>query len=137
MSKAYAGGCACGAIRYAIEDEPVFQNHCQCIDCRRRSGTGHSSYLTFPDRAKMTLTGAATTWRVAGDSGNDKVHAFCPTCGTPVYVIFTAAPDAIAVHAGSLDAPERFEPSVVTYGVRRLAWDPIDPRLTVFKKMPD
>ena len=50
MSKAYNGGCACGAIRYEISGEPVFMNHCQCLDCQRRSGTGHGSYLTFADR---------------------------------------------------------------------------------------
>lgn len=30
MSEVYAGGCACGAIRYEIAGEPIFQNHCQC-----------------------------------------------------------------------------------------------------------
>jgi hypothetical protein len=44
MAKTYTGGCACGAIRYEVSDEAVFQNHCQCIDCQSRSGTarGHS-----------------------------------------------------------------------------------------------
>src|SRR5688572_30210881 len=38
MSDVYAGGCACGAIRYEISGEPLFQNHCQCRDCQRKSG---------------------------------------------------------------------------------------------------
>jgi len=136
MSKPYTGGCACGAIRYETRHQPVFQNHCQCRTCQHRSGTGHSSYLTFPGRTDMTITGEAASWRVAGDSGNDKFHAFCPTCGAPVYLTFAAAPEMIAVHAGSLDEPERFDPKVVTYGVRGLAWDPLDPTLTTFETMP-
>ena len=40
--------CACGAIRFEIAGEPLFQNDCQCRDCQRKSGTGHGSYLTFP-----------------------------------------------------------------------------------------
>lgn len=48
MTKTYAGGCACGAIRYETSSEPIFENHCQCRDCQKRSGTGHGSYLTFP-----------------------------------------------------------------------------------------
>ena len=48
MNQAYTGGCACGAIRYEIAAEPIFENHCQCRDCQRKSGTGHGSYLTFP-----------------------------------------------------------------------------------------
>ncbi len=97
MTKTYTGGCACGAIRYETSSEPIFENHCQCRDCQKRSGTGHGSYLTFPQRADVTITGEANTWRVAGDSGNEKVHAFCPTCGTPVYLTFVAMPELIAV----------------------------------------
>ena len=75
-------------------------------------------------------------WRVAGDSGNAKHHAFCPTCGTPVYLTFAAMPDLIAVAAGSLDEPDRFTPQVLTYGERGLAWDAIDPSLQAFERMP-
>jgi len=136
MTKRYTGGCACGAIRYETSGEPVFENHCQCLDCQKRSGTGHGSYLSFPRRAELTMTGEATTWRATGDSGNEKTHAFCPTCGTPISVSFAAAPDAIAIHAASLDDPSRFNPQVVTYTIRGHAWDTIDPALTTFERMP-
>src|SRR4051812_34478602 len=92
MSSAYVGGCACGAVRYEIHDKPVFENHCQCRDCQRRSGTGHGSYLTFADRSRVRVTGEAKTWRVAGDSGNEKIHGFCGNCGTPVHLTFAAMP---------------------------------------------
>jgi hypothetical protein len=52
MSEAYAGGCACGAVRYEISGEPVAMAGCQCRDCQRKSGTGHGSYLTFPSRTR-------------------------------------------------------------------------------------
>ena len=52
MSKAYTGGCACGAIRYEISGEPLVMTDCQCRDCQRTSGTGHGSYLTFADAAE-------------------------------------------------------------------------------------
>ena len=126
MTRPYTGGCACGAIRYETSSEPIFENHCQCRDCQKRSGTGHGSYLTFPRRADVTITGEAKTWRVAGDSGNEKVHAFCPTCGTPVYLTFVAMPELIAVHATSLDDPGQFNPQVVTYSIRGHAWDTMD-----------
>ena len=136
MTQPYTGGCACGAIRYETDSDPVFENHCQCRDCQRRSGTGHGSYLTFPQRAAVRITGAASHWHVAGDSGNEKIHAFCPTCGSPVYLAFVAMPDLIAVHAASLDDPGRFKPRVVTYHARGHAWDTIEPSLPAFDKMP-
>ncbi len=136
MSKTYAGGCACGAIRYRTSSAPVVESHCQCRECQRGSGTGHSSYLVFPDRADVEIEGKAATWRVAADNGNEKAHAFCPTCGTPVYLTFSMTPDVIAIHATSLDDPGQFHPTFVTYTVRGHAWDSLDPSLELFQKMP-
>jgi hypothetical protein len=136
MSESYTGGCACGAIRYETASEPVVETHCQCRDCQRRSGTGHASYLVFAQRADVRITGTPTTWRVAGDSGNEKIDAFCPTCGMPIYLAFAAMPDLIAIHAGSLDDPSRFKPQAVTYNVRGYGWDVIDPSLQIFETMP-
>jgi hypothetical protein len=136
VTRSYAGGCACGAIRYEMCSEPIFQNHCQCLDCRKQSGTGHGSYLTFPKRVEATITGRASQWRVTADSGNDKFYAFCPTCGSPVYLTFSAMPDLIAVPAASLDDPEQFRPHALTYAVRGLSWDQTDRSLQTFERMP-
>jgi hypothetical protein len=135
MSEAYQGGCACGAIRYEISGDPVFQNHCRCRDCQKKSGTGHGSYLTFKrDGAK--ISGEAKLWDLLDDNGNEKTSAFCPTCGSPLYFTFKPNPDFIAVHAASLDDPSRFKPQAVTYGIRAYDWDPLDPKLAVFDTMP-
>jgi hypothetical protein len=100
------------------------------------SGTGHGSYLTFPHRADVKLTGAAKQWDIVGDSGNVKTRAFCPNCGSPVYMTFVAIPDLFTVHAASLDDPGRYQPQVVTYAARGYAWDNVDPALPKFDKMP-
>ena len=86
-------------------DEPISMNDCQCRDCQRKSGTGHGSYLTFPSQREVKLNGNAKHWDMVGDSGNVKTLAFCPICGSPVYLTFTARPDLFTVHAASLDDP--------------------------------
>lgn len=136
MSKPFTGGCACGAVRYEIAAEPIFQNHCHCRHCQHESGTGHGSYLTFPSRLDVTVEGAAAHWDVAGDSGNAKTHSFCPTCGSPVYLTFSAMPDLFTIHAASLDDVARFRPQIVTYAVRAPDWDYIDPALPKADRMP-
>lgn len=136
MNAPYTGGCACCALRYEIDDAPVFSNHCQCRDCQRKSGTGHGSYMTFPDRGRVKLTGEAREWSVKADSGKVKLHAFCPHCGSPVYLSFAAMPDLFTIHAASLDDPARYQPQIVTYGARALPWDWIDPALPVVATMP-
>jgi hypothetical protein len=136
MSKPYIGGCACSAIRYEIQSEPVSMNHCQCRDCQRKSGTGHGSYLAFMQRNAVKLTGEATHWDIKGDSGNIKTRAFCPTCGSPVYMTLSAAPDIFVIHAASLDDPSRFKPQKVMYGSSGQTWDHLDPVLPKFDEMP-
>ena len=136
MSKAYAGGCTCGAVRYSISSEPVFMNHCQCRDCQRNSGAGHGSFLSFIGRGDVELRGEAKRWDSVADSGNVKTSGFCPACGAPVFLTFAAMPDLFTVTAASLDDPTRFQPQAVTYAVRGHAWDHIDVAVPKFDKMP-
>jgi hypothetical protein len=135
MSQAYTGGCACGAIRYEISGEPIFQNHCHCRDCQHKSGTGHGSYLTFMSTG-VTQSGQAKLWNMVADSGKTKTRAFCPACGSPVYQTYPAAPEVFTVHAASLDEPSRFKPQAVTYAVRAHEWDGLDAALQKFDRMP-
>jgi hypothetical protein len=136
MIKPFTGGCACGKIRFEIPSEPIAMVDCQCRDCQRTSGTGHGSYLVFTDRNKVKVSGDASLWPMTGDSGNVKSRRFCPTCGAPVFLTFAAVPDLFTVHAASLDEPGRYSPQMVTYTMRALPWDQVDPALPKFETMP-
>ena len=131
MTRTYTGGCACGAIRFEIADEPLFQNHCQCLDCQHITSAGHGSYLTFP-RQHVKQSGQAALWQMTGDSGNAKTSGFCAACGSPVHLTFAAMPDIFTVHAACLDDPSRFKPQVLTYAKRGHAWDLVDPAVPAF-----
>lgn len=136
MSETYTGGCACGAVRYAISGPLLFSNDCQCRDCQSMSGTGHGSYLSFAGRGQMKLHGQASEWDMVADSGGVKTRGFCGACGSPVYQTYKAQPDVITIHAASLDEPARYSPQAVTYTARGHAWDRLDPALTKFEGMP-
>jgi len=135
MNEPYTGGCACGAIRYEISAEPVAMNDCQCRQCQRESGTGHGSHLTFL-RSAVNVQGEATHWDLVGDNGTVKRRAFCPTCGSPIYMTFPDIPDYFVVRAGSLDDPGRYKPQMVVWSAAGQAWDHLDPDLPKFDRMP-
>ena len=135
MGEIYAGGCACGAIRYEVAGEPIGMNDCQCRQCQRDSGTGHGSYLTFAG-ATVTLAGAPASWDFTGDGGTLKRRAFCPDCGTPVYMTFPAMPDVFVIRAGSLDDPSRYRPEMVYWTETAQTWDRLDPAAVKFARMP-
>lgn len=134
MDDPYTGGCACGAVRYSISGEPVFSNDCQCRDCQHESGTGHASHLTFA-RTGLTESGETTRYDMIADSGNVKTRAFCPVCGSPVFMTFAAMPELFTIRAASLDDP-RYRPQIVTYTVRGHSWDHLDPDLPKVERMP-
>ena len=135
MSKPYTGGCTCRALRYEVSGEPVAMVDCQCRQCQRGSGTGHTSNLTFL-KAEVTLEGKPATWDAVGDGGTRKRSAFCPACGAPVYMTFPDMPDLFLIRAASLDEPERYRPQMTTWTAAAQPWDRIDPALAAFDRMP-
>jgi len=131
----FQGGCLCGAVRYECKAEPALSGHCQCIDCRKSSGSGHSSHLAVA-KDTLTVTGKVSTYDRPADSGNVVSRAFCSTCGAPIYSLNAAMPHLVFVRASSLDDLEIFKPQVVVYASRAASWDYIDPKLPSFAKMP-
>ena len=108
MATSFEGGCLCGAVRYKSDAEPAMGGHCQCVDCRKSSGTGHCSHMAVP-RAAVTLSGRVTTYDRPADSGNMVSRAFCPVCGSAVYSLNAAMPQLMFIRASSLDDVEVFK----------------------------
>lgn len=136
MNQNYTGGCACGKIRYSIKENPIFMNDCQCRDCQKMSGSGHGSYISFGSKKGVVIEGKASNFEMVGDSGNTKTSSFCPNCGSPVYMSFSAMPDLFTIHVASLDDPNLYKPQAITYTKRGFPWDFLNPNLPKFETMP-
>lgn len=135
MSTIISGRCLCGQVHYECSGPAMMSGHCQCEDCRKSSGTGHSSHLAVP-RAAVTMRGDVTIYAKAADSGNLVSRAFCPTCGSPVYSLNSAMDELLFLRASSLDDLDVFQPQMVVYTSRGARWDRIDPALPRFETMP-
>jgi hypothetical protein len=135
MSDILTGGCLCGAVRYSCNSAPIVSVRCQCADCRRNSGTGHSSKFAVPAMT-LTLSGELKFYETSSETGNVVRRGFCPNCGSPIIAESNGNPDLVAIAAGSLDQPKRFQPNIVLYASSAVPWDYIDPQLPKFDKMP-
>jgi hypothetical protein len=122
----FSGGCSCGAVRYEIAVPPVRAFQCQCRDCQRDCGGGHSSVLVFP-RAAFEVTGEVREIARTSDRGAIKRKGFCPTCGAPIYNRPDQVPDMIGIYVGSLDDASAFKPAAIFYTSRGYGWDVLDP----------
>jgi hypothetical protein len=131
----YTGGCACGQVKYEIAGEPTRMVNCHCRDCQRASGSAYAAILGF-ERAAMKLTVEVKYFAVTSERGTQLERGFCPNCGSPVTVKPGARPDAIYVHAASLDDPALHQPTAQIWVRSAPPWDHIDPRIPHFDTRP-
>ncbi|MBK3400088.1 GFA family protein [Methylobacterium sp. IF7SW-B2] len=113
-----AGGCRCGAVRYAADGEPWNRTVCHCTDCRAATGAPMVGWLTVR-RDACRFTAGPPAWSRSSPRAE---RAFCPSCGTPLAYRADALPDEIDLTLASLDDPERYPPRDHVWVSRRLSW---------------
>jgi len=131
----WAGGCACGALRWRAEGEPLIQGFCHCKSCQRTSGGGHVGFICFPEKA-ATVEGATKSFTRPGGSGRPASRFACPTCQSVVYGTAEVMPGQINFYAGSLDDAALFKPAIAIYVSERPPWDDVSRGLQCFATVP-
>jgi hypothetical protein len=63
----------------------------------------NTALVAVVPKAKLTITGETKSWAGKGSSGNAVHRIFCPQCGSPIAHDPDAAPEIIAIKAGTLD----------------------------------
>jgi hypothetical protein len=133
---AASGGCACGAIRYECSAEPMFSAHCYCRDCQRASGAAMATVIGVPKAAVKILKGEPRYYAVTADSGKQISRGFCADCGSPLFTLLEAMPDAMGIRVASLDDSSGLRPGMSIWMSSAPAWAPIVEHLPKFAKMP-
>jgi hypothetical protein len=79
------GACHCGYITIEGEADPEKTSVCHCTDCQ--SGTGSAFRVNVPVAGTtFRMTGTPATYlKTTAESGNPRLQAFCPRCGSPIY----------------------------------------------------
>ena len=124
------GGCCCGAVRYAIDAEPVDVCHCHCALCRRSSGAPVVTWLTVPRQALRLLGGTPRERR----SSARAVRGFCADCGTALTFRADAQPQTIDITVASLDQPELVAPREHIWMSSALPWMRLDDDLPRYER---
>lgn len=136
MSSPFVGGCACGAIRYSGEGEPLFSMNCHCRDCQRETGSAYAPVLGV-SRAGFTVTqGSPKYFDLTAASGRTTRRAFCGDCGSPLFGLPGSGPDMVTIRAGSLDDPSGYTPRQDIFTSSAQPWDYMNPNLPKASKLP-
>ena len=111
------GGCQCGAVRYALHEQPTGAHICHCRMCQKAFGSFFAPLAGVEQRAFELTRGELAIFK----SSDPTERGFCRNCGTPLTIHDVDSP-RIAVSIGSLDEPEHIEPAK-QYGIEaRLSW---------------
>ncbi len=124
----YEGGCACEAVRYAIDGEPTASGTCHCRSCRKAASAPSLPFLTVAASAFAILSGAPATYR----SSPRVTRWFCANCGSPLAYANAAVPGEIDVMTCSLDDPAAFPPRFSVWLDHAPAWLRHDDGLPTF-----
>lgn len=137
MPAPFSGGCACGAIRYRSDGEPVYMGNCHCRDCQHATGGAYFAGLIVKE-SDFTLERGEPAWHESkADRGHVMRRAFCASCGSPVFLENGINNTARALYAGSLDDPSWYKPSRDIYVSSAQPWDLMHPDLPKDEQLPD
>jgi hypothetical protein len=115
--KEFTGGCLCGAVRYRLMGIPRV-HYCHCDMCRRATGSAFA-VLASISLENISWTKGRPKYRRSSPLAE---RGFCVDCGSPLTLIYDGNRPELALHAGTLDAPEQFQP-LYNYGAsQRLGW---------------
>ena len=110
------GGCACGAVRFRAQGEPVRVGLCHCMDCRKAHASAFMGFCVY-QRSQVELHGETRRWL----SKPWYERHFCPQCGSRVAGIDTNS-DEVELPLGGFDEVGAFTPQYENWIVRREPW---------------
>ncbi|HEX4325630.1 MAG TPA: GFA family protein [Burkholderiales bacterium] len=115
------GSCYCGKITFEGDVDPNGVNVCHCTDCQNITGSPfRTSILTPAEHFK--ISGTPKTFIKTAESGTQRIHAFCPDCGTPVYATAISNPATYTLRLGTLKQRAQLKPKMQIWARSALPW---------------
>ena len=79
------GSCHCEKIKFEAELDASKATICHCTDCQQLTGAPFRVVVPVAKEHFKLLQGEPKTYLKIAESGNRRLQAFCPDCGTSIY----------------------------------------------------
>ena len=112
-----AGGCQCGAVRYALDQQPENVHVCHCRMCQKAVG-GPFAVICPVQKMAFRVTRGTISYYHSSDVAR---RGFCSACGTPLLFEYPDGDD-LGVLVGTLGEPDRAPPENQYGNESRVAW---------------
>ncbi len=94
---------------------------CHCTERQALTGTAYRVTVRAPAE-HFVLHGTPTLYVKTADSGRRRAHAFCPTCGSPIYATSADDPRIYGLRVGTLRQRRELRPRRMTWCASALPW---------------
>ena len=133
-----AGGCQCGAVRYAFPKTAILTLYCcHCRECQRQAASAFGMSLWIRRSAFQVTKGRLATWQRPTDSGHINRARFCPDCGVRIHHDGGETEESISLKGGSLDDTRWLRPVGHIWVSRAQPWVKLDPDLLHYDEQPE
>jgi hypothetical protein len=116
------GRCHCGEISYEAVVDPGRVGICHCTDCQTLTDSAYRVTVRVSADQFVLRTGQPKLYVKTADSGTRRAHAFCPTCGAPVYSAAVSDPETYSLRVGCLEQRAELPPRVQQWCRSALPW---------------
>lgn len=118
VASEHAGGCLCGAIRFASRAAPIATGYCHCRLCQRTSGAPVLAWASFPVPEFRYERGEPSLY----PSSSHGQREFCGRCGSQLAYRESRGATTVDVNVATLDHPDEFPPAIHIHTKSRIPW---------------
>ena len=116
------GHCHCGRIAFEAEADPGAVTICHCTDCQRLTGSAFRANIRVSAESFALHSGSPKSYVKTAESGNQRRHAFCGDCGTPIYACAIENPQSYSLRLGTITQRAAFSPQRQIWRRSALPW---------------
>ena len=121
------GRCHCGNLKYVAEVDQDKVEVCHCTDCQTLSGSAFRVVVPAQPGTFKLVSGEPKTYVKTAESGNRRVQAFCPNCGTSLYAHALAGdphirPPIVGLRVGAIVQRDQLPPRTQYWTRSRQHW---------------
>ena len=116
------GACHCGNIQFTADVDPSQVVVCHCTDCQTLSGSAFRVNAPAPVGLFNLTRGQPKTYIKVAESGAKRLHAFCPDCGTPLYLTAPVDPILMFLRIGAIHQRDSLRPTLQMWRRSKVSW---------------
>ena len=135
MTEQLSASCFCGAIKYRLNERPMFVHCCHCTDCQKQTGGAFAINAIIERDCVEFMSGSdqPVVVTLPTDSGRPHDVYRCGKCQTALWSDYGRRGVMVFVRVSTLDRPHGVVPDVHIFTRSKVPWVRLPENAKVFE----